>query len=240
MAPSLSPRPRSRDPHQSPPEAASPGRHLLSQDTESTAASAAFPRASRRWEHLCAAVAGMMLGQRRVPLPCRGRLDGFGMPASPRRGRAADPGETSRARRAGCFLSALTSLSLGDPRLNLHREAQTACCPRLLPPRPGRNTSWDFRGEPEDSGGSSADAVAQLRLCPSDHPPRPDPSTVLAGSGCWLAVPCPRLQRAGDGAPQLEKRNSTVRETPAAVGVSEQMGARMLERDISRRNSLVS
>lgn len=67
-----------------------------------------------------------------------------GMPESLRRGWAVDPGERSWARRVWCFLSALTSFSLGDPRLNLHREAETECCRRLFPPRPAEIQAVPF------------------------------------------------------------------------------------------------
>lgn len=89
--------------------------------------------------------------------PCRAPLPGRSSPGEPQA--RAGSGDRSRAQRAGCSLSALTSLSVGDPRLNLHREAETERCPPLLLPRPGRNTSRAFRGEPGDGGATSADAA---------------------------------------------------------------------------------
>lgn len=99
---------------------------------------------SRRCQHGAPLRRGCRRGARpcRAPLSHRGSPDG--MPKSLRRGRAADPGERSWARRVWCFLSGLTSFSLGDLRLNLHQEAKTDCCRRLLRPWPAEIQAVPF------------------------------------------------------------------------------------------------
>lgn len=167
-------------------------------------------------------------GRCRAHLPGRGCPDGPQTPASPGRRRAANPGERSREGRAGYFLSALTSLSLGDPRLNLHRKAETNCCPRLLPPRPAeiqagpfevnqrtaeapppmRRDSCALPGEPPGSPGTG-----------SARPVRPPARTrLLPGSGPWLAVTGWRQQAGGrrNSAPCRAHRHRP-RSVPASV-----------------------
>lgn len=124
--------------------------------------------------------------------PCRAPLPGRGSPGEPRA--RAGSGGRSGAQRAGCSLSALTSLSVGDPRLNLHREAETERCPPLLPLRPGRNTSRAFRGEPGDGGATSVDAAlpGEPQCAPGvGQSPQPGYQRVPTGD-----------DRAGDGAPR--------------------------------------
>lgn len=151
--------------------------------------------------------AGGVPGRCRAPLPAAAAAAAPTAPGrrrAPGRGRAADPGARSRARRAGCFLSALTSLSLGDPRLNLHRAAETDRC---------RGSFLRGRAEiqagPFEVNRGTARCGGAVAALPGGAPGLPQHGGPPAPSGprhrpgfCRLRSPA-RRSRAGAGAQQL-------------------------------------